>query len=228
MSRFWQSGLLGGSPTLQILSVSPNNIDENSAPGVVVGAVQNLTATSTLTITDTAGSRFALSGNNIVTGATSTDYESATFHNITLHEVLAGATNTPRDTIIRINVNDLAEGGTISAPVLTRTSADGTNRMSWQGFYPVEHRVGRRGHWRQGGHAVAHQRRRVAGRYAPCRWTAPTLLSGICFAWPVLARQHPVCWRRFRRGAGEASVRYSLVASSRLPHPIGRTSSATR
>jgi hypothetical protein len=141
MSRFWGSGRNGlrqtfnppaaGSPTLQILAVSPNTVPENTGAGVVVGAVQNLTPGSTLTITDTAGTRFALSGNNILTGATATDYETATSHPITLHEVLAGATNTPRDTIVTINVSDVLEGTDLSAPVLTQTSAATTNPPEW-------------------------------------------------------------------------------------------------
>ena len=55
---------------------------------------------------------------NIITGATPTDYETATSHTITVRETLAGATNSPRDTVLTINVTDVTEVDT-TAPVLS-------------------------------------------------------------------------------------------------------------
>lgn len=100
--------------TLNALTLSANAIAENSAAGTVVGAVQGKTAGSTLSLTDSAGSRFALSGANLVAGATATDYETATSHSVTLRETLAGATNSPRDTVLSVIVTDVSEGGGFS------------------------------------------------------------------------------------------------------------------
>jgi hypothetical protein len=95
--------------TLGALSLSASTIAENSVAGAVVGAIQGATAGSTLSLTDTAGGRFALSGTNIVAGATATDYETATSHSITLREVIADSTNSPRDTVLSITVTNVTE-----------------------------------------------------------------------------------------------------------------------
>src|SRR4051812_5540391 len=46
---------------------------------------------------------------NIVAGSVSTDYETAASHTITVRETLAGASNSPRDTVLTINVTDVAD-----------------------------------------------------------------------------------------------------------------------
>jgi hypothetical protein len=53
---------------------------------------------------------------NIVAGSTPTDFETATSHTITVRETLAGASNSPRDTVLTINVTDVAEGGSDTTP----------------------------------------------------------------------------------------------------------------
>jgi hypothetical protein len=95
------------SPTLSALTLSASTIAEGSAPGVTVGAVQGKTTGSTLSLTDDAGGRFALSGNTLIAGLVATDYETATSHEITIRETLAGATNTPRDTVLEITVTGI-------------------------------------------------------------------------------------------------------------------------
>jgi hypothetical protein len=91
------------------LTLSGSSLAEDAAAAAVVGAVQRTSTGSTLALTDSAGSRFALSGGNVVRGATGLDYEAATSHQIILRETLAGAVNSPRDNVITIavtNVND--------------------------------------------------------------------------------------------------------------------------
>lgn len=92
---------------LQPLSLSAATIAENSAAGMVVGAIQGANG-GTVTITDTAGGRFAISGGNVVAGSTGTDYETATTHNITLTETLGESSNSPRNTVLAIAVTDVA------------------------------------------------------------------------------------------------------------------------
>jgi hypothetical protein len=89
------------------LSLSNNNINENSAAGTVVGSIQNLTAGSALSLSVNAGGRFSISGTALVAGATSTDYEAATSHSVTIVETLAGATGTPKSTTLTIGVVNL-------------------------------------------------------------------------------------------------------------------------
>ncbi|WP_293372264.1 DUF1800 family protein [Nevskia sp.] len=106
---------LGGTgsppgPTLSALTLMGNSVEEGTALGELVGVLAGRTTGSTLSLTDTAGSRFALSGLNIVAGAVATDFAMATSHSITVREVLAGATNTPRDTVLTINVTEAAAG----------------------------------------------------------------------------------------------------------------------
>jgi hypothetical protein len=94
--------------TLAALTLSNSTVLENSVANTVVGAVQNRTAGSFLVMPDDAGSRFAISGANVVTGSVPTDYETATSHSITIREIFAEAINSPRDTVLTINVSDVA------------------------------------------------------------------------------------------------------------------------
>jgi len=112
----------GGAPSgtlLQFLGLASDTVTENTAAGQLVGAVTGLTAGSTLTLVDGAGGRFALSGTNIVTGATPTNFEDATTHEIVVRETLAEAVNSPRDTTISIsvlNVNELPALNALTVP----------------------------------------------------------------------------------------------------------------
>jgi len=99
-------------PNLAALTLSASTIEEGSAAGVVVGAIQNGTSGSTITMTDTAGSRFSVSGSNVVAGATATDYATSASHSITLRETLADSANSPRSTVLSITVTQAATGPT--------------------------------------------------------------------------------------------------------------------
>lgn len=99
------TALPGVPPTLYPLALSGYNLPENSAPGTIVGSIIGRTAGSDGGVLSvTAGSRFAISGGNIVAGATATDYEAAQSHSITITETLAGATGSPKATVLTINV----------------------------------------------------------------------------------------------------------------------------
>lgn len=102
----WQTG--GGAATLAALTLSANSVSEAAAVSSVVATVQNTTLGSTLALVSDAGGKFALNGNQI-TLAQTLDYETATSHSITLRETLAGATNTPLDTVRTINVTNALE-----------------------------------------------------------------------------------------------------------------------
>lgn len=110
-------GAGGGAvvPQLRNLFLTSNSVPENTGSGVVVGALSNVRAGSTFALVDSAGTRFALSGSNITTGATPTNYEGATSHNITVRETNATYPNSPRDSIIQINVTNIFEAATLGA-----------------------------------------------------------------------------------------------------------------
>jgi hypothetical protein len=92
--------------TLSALTLNNDDIEEGSAPGTVVGALQSVSSGSTLSLIDDAGGRFALSGSNVVAGLVATDYDAATSHDITVRETHADGSNSPRDTILTINVTE--------------------------------------------------------------------------------------------------------------------------
>lgn len=94
------------APYLQTTSLNSSAITSGAAAGTTVGDVVGQTHGSTLSLADTAGSRFAMNVATVQAGATPTDYATATTHNITIRETLAGAVNTPRDTPLSITVNE--------------------------------------------------------------------------------------------------------------------------
>lgn len=96
---------------------------ENAAQNDIAGALSGKTSGSTLSLADDAGGRVALSGTNIVRGATALNYESATSHNFTVRETLADSANSPRDTVLSLTVTDVDEvAPTLSSPSGTETS----------------------------------------------------------------------------------------------------------
>lgn len=114
---------LAASVSLNALTLSASSAAENSAQDTVVGSVLGKTAGSSLALVDNAGGRFALDGSNrIVTGPTGLDYETGTSHTITIRETLAGATNSPNDTVLPITVTDVDE----VAPVLSAPTGSAT------------------------------------------------------------------------------------------------------
>ena len=123
------------STLLGDLVLSNAAIAEDVAQGTVVGTVVGLRTGSTWAITSTAGSRFAKSGNTIVTGATALDYATATDfgdgtrgYEITLRETNAGYENSPKTTTVRILV-------TAASATLTNTLGSSSLRGNQvQGF----------------------------------------------------------------------------------------------
>lgn len=112
--------------TLSALSLSANSLVENSAAGVVVGALTGLTGGSTITITNTAGNQFSLSGTNVVAGAVAANFEVGTTQSITIRETLAGATNSPRDTVLTVNITNVFEAASLSALTLPASMTTGS------------------------------------------------------------------------------------------------------
>ncbi len=82
--------------TLAALSLDADEIEENSAEDTVVGAIVGASSGSTVSLLDSAGGRFKLSGGN----------EAATSYEITLRETHSDASNSPRDTVIEITILD--------------------------------------------------------------------------------------------------------------------------
>jgi lysophospholipase L1-like esterase len=114
ISRFHRRSRVIRSPTpdssrLNALSLPQAIISENALPGALIGTLAGTTPGSSLALAADAGGRFALSGSNVVAGLVATDFETATSHSITVRETLAGASNSPRDTVLTINVSDVAE-----------------------------------------------------------------------------------------------------------------------
>jgi hypothetical protein len=102
--------------TLSALGISADLIEEGAAEDEVVGALTNTSGGSTLSLIDDAGGKFKLTGSNIVAGATPTTFPAT--EEITVRETLAGATNTPRDTVLEITVYEF--GSVVpDAPILT-------------------------------------------------------------------------------------------------------------
>lgn len=109
-------------PTLSALTLAAAAVQENTAAGVVIGGILGKTAGSAVSLVNDAGGRFAIVGTNLVTGVTATDYEAATSHNITLRETLAGAANTPRDTVLAISVTNVNEQPNLVALAFSTSS----------------------------------------------------------------------------------------------------------
>jgi hypothetical protein len=96
---------------LRALVLAPHTILSGSAEDTFVGFLLNTTATSAITLTDSAGSRFKLVDGgdgtwSIVAGSVATDHDVATSHHITVRETLAGYPNSPRDTTLTIQVTE--------------------------------------------------------------------------------------------------------------------------
>lgn len=107
---------------LAALSLATPAITENAAAGTAVSEILGRTGGSTLSLADSAGGRFALSGVTLVAGAVATDHETAPGHFITLRETLAGHANSPRDTVLAVSVTNLFE-----APALVPLSLSATD-----------------------------------------------------------------------------------------------------
>lgn len=105
--------------TLDALTLTSSTVVENAVSGSIVGAVQNKTTGSVLTLINDAGGRFVLSGNNILVGLTPIDYESTPTLSITIRETSSTASNSPTDTSLVITVIDVNENPSYPADVST-------------------------------------------------------------------------------------------------------------
>lgn len=110
------------SVELAPLTLAPASLREGSAPGSPVGAVSARTSGGALSLVEDAGGRFALAAGSIVAGLVATNYETGTSHSITIRETLAGATNSPRDTVLTIAVTNIFEQPDLGALGLSATS----------------------------------------------------------------------------------------------------------
>jgi hypothetical protein len=106
ISRAFTIAVENYSVTLSALTLSGSSIIEASTEDTFIGDIIGADPDSTLSLTDTAGSRFKLTDGNILTGAVATDYGTATSHNITIRETNSEGTNSPRDTTLAISVID--------------------------------------------------------------------------------------------------------------------------
>jgi hypothetical protein len=93
--------------TLAALTLDDSTIVEGTLEDALVGTLQSTSAGSTLALTDDAGGRFTLDGEDILAGAVATDYGTATSHEITVRETHTDATAPGyRDSVIEITVTE--------------------------------------------------------------------------------------------------------------------------
>lgn len=110
-------------PNLSAISLSAAVLAEGSAAGTVVGVLLGKTSGSALALVDDAGGRLAISEGNLVAGATSTDFETATSHSVTLRETLADSANSPRETVLTITIGNVFEQPSLAALTLSSSTA---------------------------------------------------------------------------------------------------------
>lgn len=117
-------GILLGSTYLTKLRLGPltltaNTIQENSAPGTLVGYILGKSTLGVLSIVDSAGGRFNLVGDMLVAGSVATDFETSQSHSITIRETSGGSFT--RDSVLTINVLNQFEQPTLSELSLSQT-----------------------------------------------------------------------------------------------------------
>jgi hypothetical protein len=109
--------LLGTQPnTLKRLILTNDIVLEHASIGAVVGTIYNKQTGSTLSLTNDASGKFALSGNNIVVNA-DIEFTDAESYNITVRETLTGHVNSPRDTTIKVLIGDKAPVFKVGNPI---------------------------------------------------------------------------------------------------------------
>lgn len=124
-------GPSGAPLTLGALSLSASSIAENSATGTLVGLIQGATPGSTLSIQSQERTNwFQLSGSQLQVGSGGIDYETDTSATVTIRETLAGASNSPRDTVFAITITDVAEEEAETTALVARMTVapDSTRR----------------------------------------------------------------------------------------------------
>ena len=112
------SALVEASVALASLNLSAASTSEDSVQGDTVGEIQNASFGSELTLVDDANDRFAISNGRLVRGPTEIDFESASTHHVTVREELAGASNSPRDTVLTIAITNEFEQPELGSLVL--------------------------------------------------------------------------------------------------------------
>lgn len=86
--------------TLDALTLHTSEIESGAAEDTVVGALQDVTAGSSLSLTDNSGNQFKLDGRDIVAGPVPTEDDPT----ITVRETHPDASLSPRDSVIGITV----------------------------------------------------------------------------------------------------------------------------
>jgi hypothetical protein len=95
-----------GSPSLAALSLSATSFVIGDAASTVIGAIQGKTGGSSLSLADDHAGAVAIAGGNLVVGASAPG--SAGNFSVTIRETLAGAGNSPRDTVLSIEITATA------------------------------------------------------------------------------------------------------------------------
>ncbi|AXQ68626.1 hypothetical protein HOU00_gp087 [Caulobacter phage CcrPW] len=108
------------------ITITNNTILENSVQGTVVGTLATVPGGGALTLIDNAGGRFQLAGNVIQAGAVSTDYETATSHDIVVRGTIGGETLDKTITITVVNVNEGGGDIVLTGNTIAENSAQGT------------------------------------------------------------------------------------------------------
>lgn len=109
----------GDDVTLSALTLSSSAFTAGAASGTVIGAITGRTTGSTLSVVP-ADARVAISGANLVVGTTPAVAGS---FDVTLRETLAGAINSPRDTVVSLAVNSASTAFPSFAPAFFRVAA---------------------------------------------------------------------------------------------------------
>jgi hypothetical protein len=104
--------------TLATLTASPAEINEGDVEDTYVGTLQNTTTGSRFEMTDTAGGCFKLDGEDIVAGATLTDFNTAESHTITVVETNVACHGSPKSSDIEITVVAAVTGVERLPPVI--------------------------------------------------------------------------------------------------------------
>ena len=105
---------------LQALALATNAASETVAQGAVLSAIIGGKAGSTYSLVSSVGSRFAISGGNLVRGSTALNYSTATDfgnglkgYSITVRETNAGFDPSTRETTLTFYVTTVAVAATI-------------------------------------------------------------------------------------------------------------------
>ena len=131
-ARFGGGAGLPFVPGVSLVSLSNASIAENAAQGAVVGALSVVPSVAALSLVDSAGGRFAISGGDLVRGATALDFEAASTHTVVVRasrglvvndvELTITVTNVAEITNIALTPATLVEGSTEDDIVGTLTS----------------------------------------------------------------------------------------------------------